>query len=209
MKYIILSLALTIMTFHQQVNAQQGSVYAGGSMSFLYSANPSSTPKTIRISGSFSPEVGTFLRDNIQLGVGLNIAGNSVEVKDNTKIKSSIYGLTVYSRRFFLEGDFKPFVGLNANFGLGQSKFEDLTTPTTISYSRFANYGLNLNMGFAYALHPQFCVVGSFGFVGISAVTTLNLNQSGNTHFTAGFDLGSLGNRFTVGIYYTFKKSGE
>ena len=206
MKYLILVLSVASLSFSSQLNAQQGSVYIGGQMSFNYSINSSTTPKTIQIGGSVSSEMGTFLKDNIQLGAGLRFATSSIEIEDISKMNNSSYGLTVYCRRFFLEGDFKPFVGLNTHFNFGQSVWKDLSTPSTISNSRFADYGINLNVGFAYALHPQFCVVGSFGFVGLSATTRFNANQSSTTDFNAGFDLSSLGNRFNVGLYYTFKE---
>ena len=206
MKNIILILSISSICFSKQVSAQQGSVYVGGQMSFNYSSSSTTTPKTVRISGSFSPEIGTFLRDNIQLGAGLRIAASSTENMGVSKLNNSSYGLTVYSRRFFLEGDFKPFVGLNGNFLFGQAVWKDLASPSTISTSRFNDYGLNLNIGFAYSLHPQFCVVGSFGFVGVNATTRYLSKQNSKTDFNAGFDLSSLGNRFNVGLYYTLKK---
>jgi hypothetical protein len=68
-------------------------------------------------------------------------------------------------------------------------------------------FGANLNAGFAYALAPRVTVVGSFGALGFQSETEKNkATDVKKTTNSFGLDASSLGNRFTVGVYYTFKK---
>lgn len=190
--------------------AQKGSWYLGGNTGFSTSQNKYSSGNTT-IDGaktttwSFSPEVGTFLTNHVQLGVGLTITGSKQDAKTPiTNInKNTSYGGTIYSRYFFGNEAFKPFVGLNilANTGKGKTINGNVTSKgpdnTTI--------GTNINAGFGYAISKRVMAVGSFGFLGYSR-NTLKSGSNKSTSTSFGFDANSLGNRFNVGFYYTFCK---
>ncbi|QYS89121.1 outer membrane beta-barrel protein [Flavobacterium davisii] len=95
--------------------AQKGSFYVGGQMG--YSSTKAKVEGNTTFDGStwnFSPEVGTFLTNNVQLGVGFTTQGSTKEY-GNTEVKENQYGGTIYSRYFFGEGSksFRPFVGVN------------------------------------------------------------------------------------------------
>ena len=186
MKNILITLfcALSVSAF-----AQTGSWYIGGNGGFGSYKVEDTDAST---NWNFSPEVGTFFTDNVQVGVGLNFFGGSNDVKGA--------GVTLYSRYFFKPGEaFRPFIGANIPYTSLESSgdpFGDIKT---------TSFGLNLNGGFGYALSPRWTVVGSLGVLGFaSESTSLNGGDSAKaTNFSLG--LYTLGNPFNVGLYYTFK----
>jgi len=191
--------------------AQKGSWYAGGAVGFSSSTMKKGANADLKNSSwAFSPEVGTFLTNKIQLGIGVTLSGYTTENVNINRTTGITHGGTVYGRYFFGDLAFKPFVGLNVSIlpGSGESK----NLPLNVSTKYNSMYvGTNLNAGFAYALSPRITAVGSFGLIGYSFKETTFDNASIESESEAGFDmnLSTLGNRFTVGVYYTFKGAKE
>src|SRR5690606_24645252 len=82
--------------------AQKGSFYIGGTAGF--SANTTKTGSTLVSKSqnwSFSPEVGTFLTNKIQLGLGVTTNGSMTENTDIQRTTAMTYGGTGYGRSFF------------------------------------------------------------------------------------------------------------
>jgi opacity protein-like surface antigen len=168
--------------------AQKGSVYLGGDVG-IFSIKQKNSASQTEI--EFSPEVGTFFSDNIQVGVALNLRSNS---DDNTAL-----GVTPYARHFFKVGQaFRPFIG--AGIPLRRSKNGNLDIKTTTA-------GLALSAGFGYALAPRWTVIGNLGFM---SLTRQSFKQSGGPRVSGAttFNLGAntLGSPFNVGFYYTIKQ---
>lgn len=187
-------------------SAQQGSFFAGGSAGFSTNTQKSgSTVNYKSVSWSFSPEVGTYLTDRVQLGVGLTLNGAKQEFGNVNinRVESINYGGTIYGRYLFGELPFKPFVGVNLTALPGKStSTNDATNISTTAH--YLKLGANANVGFLFALSPRFTAYGSFGLVGYNV--NLADNGGGYDDVQSGFtaDLNTLGNRFTIGIYYTF-----
>jgi Outer membrane protein beta-barrel domain len=205
MKTIFLSVFILVTI---TVSAQKKSWYIGGNAGFSSSQNKYSNG-TITLDGgkstnwSFSPEVGTFITNNIQLGLGITLSGNKTD-NQTTPVsninKSTLHGGTLYGRYFFGKEAFKPFVGLNASALSGGSK-TTIGTTTTEGPDSFT-FGSNINAGFGYAISKRFTTFGSLGFLGFSRTTQKQgNNKSTTTNF--GLDAQSLGNRFNIGFYYT------
>ncbi len=189
--------------------AQKGSFYVGGQVGFSSSTTKvESTEVGSGSSWSFSPEFGTFLTNNVQLGVGFNVVGRTSETPNLSKSKSNSYGGTVYSRYFFGEGSkaFRPFVGVNVTALPGSEERTSFigTTSATSKWDLFT-FGANVNAGFAYALSPKVTVVGNLGVLGFESFSQKQdiANASKQTTNGFGFDLNSLGNRFNIGLYLT------
>lgn len=203
--------ALVLGAFTAQ--AQQGSFYIGGQAGFNSSTteldnngNRTTTRKTNNY--SFSPEVGTFLTNQVQLGVGFTFSGSkqeSLAVLGSPSTRTNRYGGTVYSRYFFGEGNFRPFLGLNASVLPGNSTLETTgVAGVTTTRSNTLDLGANLNAGFAFGLNTRFAVVGSFGTLGFQRSTSKQENSNLKTTTTDfGLNANTLGNLFTVGVYYT------
>ena len=216
MKHFFLpaALVLSALTAH----AQKGSLYIGGQAGFNNTTttadNGSISTTTSKLSNwSFSPEVGTFLSNQLQLGVGFTFSGSRQETPANGINLAAItnrYGGTAYSRYFFGEGNFRPFVGLNVSVLPGNSRTESTGAITsTIRYRTF-DFGTNLNAGFAYGLNKRLTVIGSFGTFGFQRSTSKQENSTNKTTTTNfGLNANTLGNLFTVGVYYTFRQPAE
>jgi len=204
MKLLFSTMMCAVLSF--STFAQEGSYYLGGNVGFNSSKTKVGSTETSKTnSWTFSPEVGTFLTNNVQLGIGLSLKGSTTEA-GNSEIKESQYGGTLYSRYFFGEGSkaFRPFVG--ANLSVLPGKSETTTTVGSTSFkseSDLMELGANLNAGFAYALSKKVTVVGSLGVLGFTNETE---KPDGGTKITTnsfGFEGNSLGNRFTIGVYLT------
>jgi hypothetical protein len=193
-------------------HAQKGSYYIGGQAGFNTSTTSISggttTPPDSKVNTyTFSPEIGTFLSNQLQLGVGFTFGGSRVEVPLNNRVfnrKSNRYGGTVYGRYFFGEGNFRPFLGLNVSVLPGNSTSD--STGVSRRYSTM-NVGANLNVGFGYGLTSRVTVVGSFGTFGFQHSTSKE--DGSNVKITTndfGLNANTLGNLFNVGVYYTFIK---
>ena len=193
--------------------AQQGSWYIGGNAGFSSTQEKTET-SSVTLDGakytswSFSPEVGTFLTNNFQLGVALSLAGDKREANDALKTtdRGSMLGGTVYGRYFFNTGAFRPFIGVNVS-ALPGSQITSRTGAADLK-TKTMNLGANLNAGFALALSPVVTAVGSFGAVGFNQFTSeVDGSNVKHTSTTFGFkDAGTLGQRFNIGIYYTFSR---
>ena len=207
MKKIFTLIAFSIFTL--LVSAQKGSWYLGGNTGFSISQSKEIGGNNDNIgkytSWSFSPEVGTFMKNDIQIGLGVTLSRTK---SDNQAIptpsinKSILYGGTVYTRKFWGKEVFKPFVGLIIQ--ASTSKGTNESGPLTYE-SKGSQFTANINAGFSYALSKRVNAMGSVGFLGYSSSVS---KQSGsnikykNTSF--GIDANSLGDRFNIGFYYTF-----
>lgn len=207
MKKVIITLA--VAAFSLPGYAQKGSWYLGGNVGFNSTtesstdANGETTDGGKQTNWSFSPEAGTFLTNHIQLGAGITLAGSKYDARTKTKNTSvtTQTGVTIYSRYFFGEGNFRPFAGVNVYVLPGSEKETRGTVETKYS---IMNFGANLNAGFGYGLNSRVTVVGSFGALGFSKTTRKpEGSDAKQTTSSFGLDAGSLGDRFNVGIYYT------
>src|SRR6478735_5877874 len=82
--------------------AQKGSFYIGGVVGYSSSTDKAANGnKSGTSSWAFAPEAGTFLKDDIQLGLSLGLSGsNSTNNGNDTETTSNI-SPTVYTRKFF------------------------------------------------------------------------------------------------------------
>jgi hypothetical protein len=215
-KHFFLLPLLALSTLAAQ--AQKNSFYIGGQAGFNSTStnieNNGNTTTTSKSNNySFSPEIGTFLTNQVQLGVGFTFSGSRLETPaavNSNAFNTSVnrYGGTVYSRYFFGEGNFRPFIGLNASVLPGNSTTEYQGGANTVKANTL-DLGANLNAGFGYGLTKRVTLVGSFGTFGFQRTTS---KQEGNNIKTTtnnfGLNANTLGNLFNVGLYFTFI-SGE
>lgn len=192
--------------------AQKGSWYLGGNAGLSSSQNKREVSGTSSDNGkstswSFSPEFGTFLTNNVQVGIGLTLTGSKSDNQSTPTPginRNNSYGATLYSRYFFGKEAFKPFVGINVSAAPGKSEY---TFGASTSESKTFSFGANFNAGFGYAISKRFTTVGSFGFLGYSHLTSEQVGSNvKNKTSTFGLDAGTLGHRFNVGFYYTISQ---
>jgi len=199
-------LFITLMITSISAIAQKGSFYIGGAAGF--SANTIKDSENKSSEWTFSPEVGTWLSDNIQFGIGVKISGSKAVITPGENVKYTLTntqtGATLYGRHFFKAGSqFRPFIGLNIDALPGKNKVE-FERGGTDSETKTFTFGANLNAGFGYVITPKWSVLGSFGALGFST-TSFTPDGTSDKSVTNdfGFNASTLGNRFTIGFYYT------
>ncbi|MDA3614979.1 outer membrane beta-barrel protein [Polluticaenibacter yanchengensis] len=201
-------MAAAIMGIVTSGMAQKDSWYIGGNVGFSskkdkVEAGSTTVDGTKTTSWTFSPEIGTFLTNNWQVGVGLNIGGAKTDPNStgSTVSTTTRYGGTLYTRYFFGTGAFRPFLGANATVLPGKIKNTIGNTSTEL---QSFNFGINGNAGFAYALAKRVTAVGSLGVLGFEHTSNKAKGSDVKTKTNSfGLDANSLGNRFTIGVYYT------
>ena len=207
-------LFLMIVLISSITFAQKGSWYIGGVAGYgSNTQEPTSGTKTTTTSWALGPEIGTFLKNDIQLGFILGLNG-STEKDDDKKI-TDFFGFspTVYLRKFKKVTDnFSLFSGLYFSYMSGE---ETDFIPTEEKF-KASGFGISLGIGMAYALSPRFTAVGQYGLLGYSSVTykqddteylktsdfNVGVNTVGSSSFVQGNGSGAV---FNIGLYYTFK----
>ncbi len=190
------------------VQAQQGSWYLGG-MAGVGSTNNDGT-KMEMMNWNFSPEFGTFLRDDIQLGLALNINGSTTKDDGKETVSSTNFSPVLYARKFWAIGDIlSTFAGVNLNFISGTETISmyDLDEKTGEEKMDRSGFGASLNIGAAVALNDRFTVLTQYGLLGFSSVSNSS-DVAGTEDYDVtdwGFNLNTLGPVFNVGLYYTIK----
>jgi hypothetical protein len=193
--------------------AQKGSFYIGGVAG--YSSSTHTAPngnKSGTSNWAFAPEAGTFLKNDIQLGLSLGLSGSTSTNNGNDTETVSNISPTVYSRKFFkLTDNFSTFAGLYLNFISGKTTDH---TVTPAQESTQSGFGARVGIGVAYALSPRFTAVGQYGLLGFQSVSNKIAGNDAGTDSGFNFGVNTVGSSalpfasgtvFNVGIYYTFK----
>lgn len=151
------------------MSAQKGSMYIGGGAGFN------------DLSWTVAPEVGTWLADDLQLGLVLSIRG----FDESAFAVKNLINPHLYLRKWKPVSDkFSLYVGLNARLNM-VSGFNDESD---------SNFDGFLDAGFAFAIAPRWGMVGRVASIGYI-----------NEDFNVDINL-SPGSMFNVGLYYTFKE---
>lgn len=199
MKKVLFIFALaTSMTTYAQTSPQKGSWYLGGSAGFSMGSTTQANTTLKRSSWSLSPEVGTFVTDHIQIGMGVTAGGSSNDHSITNNIKSLQFGGSVYGRYLFGDGAFRPFLGINGSFLAGQNKYN-----TGNTQSDLMTIGANFSAGFAYYVTPRIGIFGSIGVLGYTFTKEVYPSTPSRVTNDFGFNASTLGNRFNIGMYYT------
>src|SRR6188768_4092818 len=95
-------LVLMIVLISSITYAQKGSWYIGGVAGYGTNTQqePNNGTKTVSISWAFGPEIGTFLKNDIQLGFILGLNGSTEKDGDTKSEKFIGFSPTVYVRKF-------------------------------------------------------------------------------------------------------------
>jgi hypothetical protein len=183
---------------------QKGAWYIGGGAGFSSGTNDMGSLTAKRMSWSLSPEVGTFVTNHIQLGLGVTASGAKTTPGGGSSYESSQFGGTVYSRYLFGDMPFKPFAGINVSYMAGRA---DSFSGSGVNKSNMIS--ASFNAGFAYYIAPRVSVFGSVGVLGYSNTRLSSTGFSDQVINDFGLNVNTLGNRFTIGMYYTFRPGNE
>lgn len=214
MKKVLFILIMVASSF--AALAQKGNWYIGGVAGFSSNASKDASGfKTTSSSWALGPEGGTFLKDDIQLGLALGLGGSSTKNDNKTLTTTTNIGPTAYVRKFFKVTDnFSVFAGFYLNYLHG--KTTDYTfTPSTESTE--SSIGARVGVGIAYALSPRFTAFGQYGVLGYQHTSFKQGGNDNGSESSFNFGVNTIGSStlsqangsgsvFNVGIYYTFKK---
>jgi hypothetical protein len=205
---------ISMITLSLSLMAQKGSWYVGGVVGYGSTTNKNtSDKKDVTTSWAFGPEVGTFLKDDIQLGIALGLDGSTSKYDGDEYAKSSSFSPTLYGRKFCkITDNFSSFAGLYLNFINGKETGTDYLGDE--EETKKSGFGASIGIGVAYALSPRFTAVGQYGLIGYHSVSNkiegedagsdsgfeIGVNTVGGSSFAQGNGSGSV---FNVGIYYT------
>ncbi|OFX86871.1 MAG: hypothetical protein A2W99_03925 [Bacteroidetes bacterium GWF2_33_16] len=93
------------------------------------------------------PRMGYFITENIVVGVDINFAYNSKEIKNSNESQSSIYGgLGAYCRYSRLIGSVYPFLEVDTGFGFGSVNIDSDFYGDSDYNSNFYNIGGGLGI---------------------------------------------------------------
>ncbi len=158
-KLVLISFMAFATTF---IYAQQGSWYIGGGLGFA--------PDYWKV----APEVGTWVADDLQLG----LVATFESINDEVNVAPQLY-----FRKWWTVGErFSLFAGLNARFKSNPTYSEDAESV----------FDAFLDCGFAYAVAPRWGIVGrvaSVGYIDEDFIFDFNMSPQ---------------SLFNVGIYWTF-----
>ncbi len=186
---------LFFVFFITTANAQKGSWYIGGQVGFNSKTEKNTGSADFNTTTwSVAPEVGTFLQNNLQLGLALNLGGTNSSNFVETAISP-----VIYLRRFYTISDkFSLFTGIVGNFTAG-------STDQNGQSGDLSGWGLNLSLGAAYAVSKTFTAVAQYGLLGYS-YSSVKVNNIKSEESNFGINVNSLGPVFNVGLYWTFKE---
>ena len=183
--------------------AQQGSWYIGGLVGYNSDKDePTGGVETVNSSWDFSPEIGTFLKDDIQLGIALGIGGSKTTVDGDETNKTSSLSPTVYGRKFFkIDDNFSTFAGLYLDM------ISEKETDASDIETKNSGFGARIGVGVAYALSERFTAVGQYGLFGFRSIKEEVDGDEVDKQTDFGFGMNTVGGSvFNIGIYYTFKQ---
>lgn len=193
MKNLLLGVCM-LFTMVLSAQTSMGSKYIGGTVGFS-STKAKATGSEAQTSWSLSPELGYFIQDNLALGIRLNLGGTSQG--DNS---SSTLGGGLYARKFWdVSDNFNIFVGANLGYDGSTNKSK---VGTTTFESKSNTLGVFLDLGMTYQVSEKWTIIGRLGTLGFNSTSDPDNDQAGSSSF--GLNVNTLGNPFSVGMYYSF-----
>jgi hypothetical protein len=204
MKKTLILISMIVVSFSSM--AQQGSWYIGGLVGISSSKDEDagSGVESVSSSWAFAPEIGTFLSNDLQLGLALGISGSKQTFDGDDVSKSTSIDPTIYGRKFFSVTDnFSVFAGLYLSF---ISETDTDYAPATVEF-KTSGFGSRVGVGVAYALSPRFTAVGQYGLLGFESTKTKVDGDETSSNTSFDFGVNTIGaSVFNIGIYYTFKQ---
>lgn len=203
-----LILLATVLAFGINVNAQEKeSVSLDGRWFIMGQAGFNSSHEGNVQSYSFIPQVGTFISEDIALGLGVGYKGSKTETENTNNIvntqKENLLIVKPLARKYWnVANNFFIFGELAVPFGFGKNTIDNSigNNTTSIEY-KYTNIGVQLAPGLDYYLSDNWSIEATFGLLGWSSVKPKDGDASNEFNF--GLNSG-VDNGVKLGIKYTF-----
>lgn len=194
-------LSLSILFLSITSFGQEHPWYIGGGLSANTSSSNVTAGTKSRSSWEVSPEIGRFVSPRIQVGASINIGENRTKYFIGDQSVAHAFGGGIYGRYLFGEKAFKPFVGVKIGYNMNSDSWFDYSDGTSLTSAY-------INAGFSYSLSPRWTIFGSYGMLGYSRSRDSGMSEDLITD-NFGINMSTLGNRFLIGMYYSFGKTKE
>lgn len=205
-------LFLLFSFFLVSLNAQ---VFVGGSIGFSASGGnhdngTTTTDKPSTFNTNFSPKIGTFLSENVAIGLAIGYTSTRTKTPGSTEVidKSSTFGLSPFLRYYPMRWNkFSAFGQLNAGYSFSSSTHEvggsSTDGPTT------TNLYFNVVPGIAYDLSEKFSLettinILSFGYYHTLVKSGSTKDRTNNFGFGLGLDNIVTVGSISIGAIYKF-----
>lgn len=202
-----LILLATALAFGINVNAQEKeSVSLEGRWFIMGQAGYNSSHEGDVQSYSFAPQIGTFVSEDIALGLGVGYIGSKEESENANVVntnKESLLVVKPLARKYWnVANNFFIFGELSVPLGFGKITNEtSLGNTTTSAEAKFTNIGVQLAPGLDYYLSDNWSLEATFGLLGWNSVKPKDGDAANSFNF--GLNSG-VDNGVKIGIKYTF-----
>lgn len=196
MKKLILLSGLFLVT---SAYSQEHKWFVGGGANANISSNNNSPGVVWQAQWTLTPEIGTYITPNIQVGGNLDL-GENVTRSGGTSSRVPRLGAGIFGRYLFGETNFHPFVGIKTGYTLNGPSWSQLSQGTSYNYAL-------INGGVLYNINSRFTCfasVAAFGYTGSRIYSNTGADYVSRS---LGFNLNSVGDRFAIGLYYNFGKA--
>jgi len=203
-----LILAITLLTFGSNLNAQQSdeSMSLNGRWFLMGQAGYNSSNEGDTQSYNFIPQVGTFVAEDVALGLGIGYQGTKEEREFNDMTntdKSELFIIKPLARKYWNINEKLYFFGeLAVPFGFGKITNENTVGNTTSSTeAKYTNIGVQLAPGLDYYLSNNWSIEATIGLLGWNSVKPEEGDASNSFNFglNSGVDTG-----VKIGVKYLF-----
>lgn len=219
MKRIILIfiVASTMLTAFSQT--EKGKKSIGGSVRFLNDLNNSSSISTPAYDSKYLnlsvlPKYGWFIKDNLEVGINLNIGylNYSTDYKDsgysnNSEDRTYTYGLGFFAKKYYTVGDKLKFF-INGSLAYDYLIIENnqiTTNSLSVNSQTMSNvFMIDITPGLVYFVTPKLGLEASFGQINYSFSNSTQKNdpsfKGSNNKFGINLNASSL--YFGLKYYY-------
>ncbi len=199
------------------VSAQQGQWYVGGVLGFSSQGNDQNDDKYS--TWNAAPEVGYWLKNDIQVGIALGAMGNTTTTYSEdpflgeieTEVKVNDFSPRLYGRKYWSVGDrLMTYAGLNFDIITGKSTttVDPENGESAEQEMKRSGFGAEVDFGVSFALSESFSIMGRIAALSYTLETTemTDVDDSAVSTNTFGLLGDTYSAPFNIGLYYTFVK---
>jgi hypothetical protein len=200
MKKTIMIVAATLATL---VASAQTKMWIGGNAGYNSSSTDVTGDTDPKVSGgSFGPQYGYWVNDNIAVGIGLNYSSTTAENGDDYKSwENSSFSATPFVRYYKKNDKFGVYGELSLSIGSGKTTDTDYLDEETTYETK--DFSINVGPGVQYWFNDNWSMNTTIGM--LSYGTHTDVGQDGDDDIvTSGLDFGLDFTNLNFGLNYHF-----
>jgi hypothetical protein len=222
--FFILFAVCFMQTAYSQT--EKGKMFIGGQFSLGGSTNSGldslTTNNSNVVTFSISPNLGYFIKDNLAIGVSLNL-GNTGETQNYQNSQNippykttynynyTSYGIGLFVRQYYnITGNFRFYLNGGINYSYQTTKLTNTYTDPyandpTIQENHANNFSINITPGLVYFITPKIGIQTTFGGLNYSySISTIPNVSYDNHSYSSNYGLNLNISSFALGLNYYF-----